>query len=91
MAKDEREAVKWYRKAADGGNADAMPNLGYMYEQGRGVPRDEAEAVKWYRKAADAGIAKARFARDLSVHVKLGRRRMPSNQDSPSLLYLLHT
>ena len=31
------EAVKWYRKAARQGYADAQSNPGFMYEKGRGV------------------------------------------------------
>ena len=57
VAKDEREAVKWYRKAAEQGQARAQCNLGRMYANGRGVPKDDYEAVKWYRKAADQGDA----------------------------------
>ncbi len=60
------EAVKWYRKAVEAGNADAMYRLGEAYEDGEGVEEDEAEAVKWYReavkgyrKAAEAGNADA--------------------------------
>ena len=52
-------AVKWYRKAADQGYADAQSNLGFMYGNGKGVPQNDAEAVKWYRKAADQGDASA--------------------------------
>ena len=48
-----------YRMSADAGDAEAMLNLGVMYENGRGVPKDEAEAVRWYRKSADAGDTKA--------------------------------
>jgi TonB family protein len=54
-AKDEVEAVRWYRKAAEAGNALGMLNLGVSYEYGRGVGKDESEAVRWYRKAAEAG------------------------------------
>ena len=46
MAKDEGEAVRWYRKAAVLGNVLAMYNLGIMYANGRGVAKDEAEAVR---------------------------------------------
>jgi len=55
------EAVKWYRKAAEQGDADAQFNLGVMYDEGHGVLQDDAEAVKWYRKAAEQGNAKAQF------------------------------
>ena len=49
------EAVKWFRKAAEQGDADAHTILGEMYEKGKGVRQDYAEAVKWYRKAAEQG------------------------------------
>ena len=61
VAKDEVEAVKWYRKAADQGYAKAQLYLGGMYANGLGVTKDEVEAVKWFRKAADQGNAKAQF------------------------------
>jgi TPR repeat protein len=49
------EAMKWYRRAVDGGNPAAMNNLGVMYHEGRGVTKNYIEAMKWYRKAAEAG------------------------------------
>ncbi|MDS1821269.1 tetratricopeptide repeat protein [Vibrio parahaemolyticus] len=58
---DDKEAVKWYRKAAEQGHADAQHNLGTMYNQGKGVPKNDKEAVKWYRKAAEQGHAEAQF------------------------------
>jgi Sel1 repeat-containing protein len=45
--------VKWLRLAAEQGNAVAQNNLGFMYGNGRGVPRDDAQAVEWYRHSAD--------------------------------------
>ncbi len=51
--------MKWYRKAADQGNANGQYNLGSMYDKGQGVPRDYGEAVKWTRKAANQGNANA--------------------------------
>jgi len=58
---DDLEAVEWYRKAADQGDAGAQFSLGFMYANGHGVPKDEGEAVKWYRKAADQGLAEAQY------------------------------
>ena len=55
MPKDYAEAVKWYRKAAEQGDAAAQVTLGDHYIQGRGVPKDYIEAAKWYRKSADHG------------------------------------
>jgi hypothetical protein len=59
LPKDEPEAVRSDRKAAEGGNPDFMVSLGFRYERGNGVAKDEAEAVRWYHKAADAGQALA--------------------------------
>ena len=53
VPQDYAEALKWYRLAAEQGNANAQDNLGVMYANGHGVPQDDAEAVKWYRLAAD--------------------------------------
>ncbi len=55
VALDDRQAVYWYRKAADQGDADAQYNLGLMYGKGKGVAKDYKQAVYWYRKAADQG------------------------------------
>ena len=50
------EAIKWYKKAADQGNADAQYELGYMYDLGLGeLIQSYIEARKWYRFAADQG------------------------------------
>ena len=56
--RDYAQAVSWYSKAAEGGNASAMTNLGGMYANGQGVNKDYAQAVIWYRKAAEAGYAR---------------------------------
>ena len=52
VPQDAAEAVRWYRLAAEQGDATAQFNLGNMYRTGRGVPQDAAEAVRWYRRAA---------------------------------------
>ena len=59
VAANDAEAVKWFRKAAEQGNASAQSNLGLMYANGRGVAANDAEAVKWYRKAVTQGHASA--------------------------------
>jgi TPR repeat protein/SpoVK/Ycf46/Vps4 family AAA+-type ATPase len=59
VPKDEREAVRWYRLAADQGHAPSQNNLGAMYAHGQGVTKDEKEAVRWYRLAAEQGVALA--------------------------------
>lgn len=59
LEKDDAEALRWYRVAADAGDAFSMTKVGYIYATGKGVAKDEAEAARWYRKGADAGNAVA--------------------------------
>ena len=59
VAKDEAEAVTWFRKAAEQNYARAQLNLGLCYDKGDGVAKDELETVKWYRKAAEQNDAMA--------------------------------
>jgi hypothetical protein len=51
--------VKWYKLAAEQGNAPAQKNLGVMYSKGRGVPQDDKTAPKRYKLAAEQGNADA--------------------------------
>lgn len=52
-----REAVGWFRKAAEQGHIGAQYILGTCYYVGKGAPQDYTEAVKWLRKAAEQGHA----------------------------------
>ena len=61
VPKDDAEAVRWFRLAAEQGTARAQFNLGVMYDNGEGVPEDDAEAVRWYRLAAEQGYAAAQL------------------------------
>jgi hypothetical protein len=55
VKQDYAEAMKWYRKAADQGEANAQVSIGWMYSNGLGVKKDDAEAFKWYLMAAEQG------------------------------------
>ena len=59
IERNDRVAVKWYRKAALQGDADAQFRLGMMYANGRAI--HETTAVNWYRKAAEQGHAEAQY------------------------------
>ena len=59
VAKDQKEAITRYRKAAEQGNPDAQAVLGLCYAEGNGIPKDQKEAVTWYRKAAEQGLSTA--------------------------------
>jgi uncharacterized protein len=99
VAKDQVEAVKWYRVAAEQGNATAQNNLGYAYFTGEGVAKDAVESVKWWRKAAEQGIPAARHslgkayftgegvAKDAVEGVKWWRKA--SRQGNPGARYRL--
>jgi TPR repeat protein len=53
--KDYRTAFAGFKKLAEQGHAPAQFNLGFMYDNGEGVPKDSQQAVVWYRKAAEQG------------------------------------
>jgi TPR repeat protein len=55
LTKDDTQAVSWFRKAAEQGDARAQTNLGIMYQYGRGLTKDDTQAVSWYLKAAEQG------------------------------------
>jgi TPR repeat protein len=59
VARDQAEAVKWVRKAADQGYPMAQFSLANCYDNGNGVTKDPVEAAKWMRKAADQGFVSA--------------------------------
>ena len=64
--------MRWYRLAAEQGEAGAQGNLGYMYRNGRGVPEDDVEAVRWYRLAAEQGEAIAQANLGFMYHTGEG-------------------
>ena len=64
MVQDDKEAVKWWRKAADQGHADAQYILGLCYACGRNVVQDFGEAYFWLLIAAANGDEKAFGNRD---------------------------
>ena len=63
VPEDHAEAVKWFRRAAGQGHADAdadaQNNLGFMYDKGNGVPEDNVLAYHWFNLAAAQGYETA--------------------------------
>jgi len=80
---DNVEAVKWYRKAAEQGLAEAAYMVGVMYREGNGVGEDDAQAVLWFRKAAEQGYASAQS--DLGVMYRDGKG--VAKDDAQALLW----
>jgi TPR repeat protein len=59
LLQDYAEAIKWYRLAAEQGDAGAQSNLGAMYANDEGVPQDRTKAARLFQLAADQGNATA--------------------------------
>ena len=70
VVKNELEAVKWFRMAADQGNISAEKHLGMIYLNGRGaIKPDAAEAIKWFSKAAEKGDMYAEYNLGNAYHL----------------------
>jgi TPR repeat protein len=55
------DAVQWYEKEAQAGNAEAQFGLGTLFFKGMGKPQDRYQAVQWFNAAAAQGHASAQF------------------------------
>jgi S1-C subfamily serine protease len=64
VPKDDAEAVKWFRMAAEQGIAEAQFNLSGMYCRGEGVPTNHVLAYSWASLAAARGDADAKQRRE---------------------------
>ena len=76
VAQDNTEAVKWYRLAADQGNADAQKAMGNMYNAGKGLLQDYAKAASWYRLASEQGNAQAQYNLGIMYENGLGVKKI---------------
>jgi hypothetical protein len=52
VPQDYAQAVSWYRKSAEQGNALGQYALGLMYYKGHGVAADVVEAYRWFNLSA---------------------------------------
>lgn len=54
--KDEEEALKWFRGAAESGHSGAQYYMGEILQYGlAGVEQDAKQAMEWYQRSADQG------------------------------------
>ena len=86
MLADRKEAVTWYRRAADEGDAESAARLGKILLQGQGVDKNVDEGVKFLTRAADKGSARAQ--RDLAELYASGTGVQPDLQKAYSLYSL---
>ena len=62
VARNQGEATKWYRKAAEQGHTDAQTALATIYFNGyQTIKRDYAEALKWGQLSALQGDENGAF------------------------------
>ena len=73
--KESREAVSWFRKAAEQGHAEAENQLGECYRDGHGVEPDLSEAVRWFEKAVGQNNPEALFNLGFHYYAGNGVRR----------------
>jgi TPR repeat protein len=59
--------VKWFRKAAEQGNAEGQYNLGVCYAKGDGVDEDDVAAYMWTNLAAASDSKIAKSAKKLRI------------------------
>jgi tetratricopeptide (TPR) repeat protein len=84
-----RLAARWYRKASERGDGDALTDWGYCLQHGIGIQKDEKAAERAYRAAmsfewiTDYGREEAMY--HLAV-LLVGRRSASSRQTAAKLL-----
>lgn len=62
-----KEALRWFQKAADKGNPEAMGLIAAMYSRGD-IEKDNEEAFKWALKAAEKGDLDSQYLVGLSYY-----------------------
>lgn len=61
-------ALRAWLPMAESGNPEAQNNVGYMYEEGLGVPQNYLMAMNWYRQAAENDLAQAQHNMGMLYH-----------------------
>jgi len=66
------QAKSWFEQGAQGGSAEAMDDLGWLYESGNGVNADQAKALGLFSEAARRGSAEGMYHLGVVYHEGLG-------------------
>jgi TPR repeat protein len=62
LDRDDVEAMKWFRRSADGGNASALCTLAISgYGKGKGVPKNSKEEMRLTAEAAVRGDSRCQY------------------------------
>jgi Sel1 repeat len=83
---DYATALRLWQPFAAQGNAFAQTRLGWMYQNGQGVPPDDKEAIRWYRLAAEQRYALAQYNLGFAYQNGIG---VPQDQNEAVKWYRL--
>lgn len=78
VPKDVANAIKWYRKAAEQNNTEAMFCLSEIYRNGFDIEKDEKQGIMWLQKAANQGHVLAQC--DLGIAYRDGSSALAKNE-----------
>ena len=83
VPQDYKEAVVWYRKAAEQGHAAAQNNLGTMYEHDQGVPQLKVVAYALYNLSTSGDPSEANKASQNRTRMaeSMNPRELEAGQD----------
>lgn len=70
--RDYASALRWLEPVANAGEAQAQFILGFMHQNGRGVPADAEKGVALLRQSAEQGYAYAQFSLASSNRFAIG-------------------
>jgi TPR repeat protein/ABC-type uncharacterized transport system substrate-binding protein len=88
LARDDEEALRLSRLAADQGDGLGHNNIGFFYESGRGgLPKDDNAAAQHYKFAAEAGEAWGQY--NVGRFYQAGRGGLIANDREAARLYKL--
>lgn len=73
VKEDEREAFRYYLRAAEGGEADAMYCVSLCYACGEGIAQDDFKALYWNKKYVDAGSGAIHYPPQ-AEHIEMASR-----------------
>lgn len=82
-----KQAVQWYRRAAQAGDADGQCCLGWLMEHGKWVEQDADGAVQLYSQAAEQGHSRAALLLGICC---LNGTGMPRTQTGPGTCWSGH-
>ncbi len=69
---DYKQALEYFKTAAEKGSVEALDNIGQMVAAGCGTPKNSAKALEYFKKGADKGSARAAFDAGILYRVGVG-------------------